>query len=221
MGLEYLLRLVVAGFCGALIGFERKSRMKEAGLRTHFLVAIGSALIMVVSEYGFLDMLGNSPNIRLDPSRLAAQVVSGIGFLGAGTIIVQRQSIRGLTTAAGLWSTSGIGLAIGAGMYWVGFGATILVLVGLEILDRGFKWLFVQRPRLLTLSLRDDTGALRKISRILEENEISISKFHIDTIEETTEVILEFELKIPRNISKEEILGWLAEIPSITDAQIR
>ncbi|MEV2280118.1 MgtC/SapB family protein [Paenibacillus larvae] len=113
---DMILRLLLAGVFGAMIGFERKSRLKEAGLRTHFLVAVGSALIMVVSKYGFFDVL-HVDGVELDASRVAAQVVSGIGFLGAGTIIVQRQAVRGLTTSAGLWATSGIGLTVGAGLY--------------------------------------------------------------------------------------------------------
>lgn len=109
---EFVLRLFVAGILGAIIGLEREYRAKEAGFRTHFLVSLGSALIMIVSQYGFQNVLG-MPSMSLDPSRVAAQVVTGIGFIGAGTIIIQRQFVRGLTTAAGIWVASGIGLAIG------------------------------------------------------------------------------------------------------------
>ncbi|MDN8674706.1 MgtC/SapB family protein, partial [Staphylococcus aureus] len=91
----------------------------------HFLVSLGSALIMIVSQYGF-SQIATMQNVSFDPSRVAAQVVSGIGFIGAGTIIIQKKFVRGLTTAAGLWATAGIGLAIGAGMYWVGIAATLL-----------------------------------------------------------------------------------------------
>lgn len=127
--IDFSLRLFVAGLMGVLIGLEREYRAKEAGYRTHFLVALGSALMMIVSQYGFMDVL-EKDLVRLDPSRLAAQVVSGIGFIGAGTIILlQKQVVRGLTTAAGVWATSGIGLAVGAGMYAIGITATVLVLV--------------------------------------------------------------------------------------------
>ena len=104
---DFALRLFVAGAMGVLIGLEREYRAKEAGYRTHFLVALGSALMMIVSQYGFMEVL-KTDLIRLDPSRIAAQVVSGIGFIGAGTIILQKQIVRGLTTAAGIWATSGI-----------------------------------------------------------------------------------------------------------------
>lgn len=135
---DFIIRLALAGVLGAIIGLERELRSKEAGLRTHFLVAVGSALIMIIPKYGFQDVLLDK-DIALDPSRIAAQVVSGIGFLGAGTIIIQKQYVRGLTTAAGIWATSGIGLTIGAGMYTVGLFASVLVLIGLEILSRVFK----------------------------------------------------------------------------------
>lgn len=135
---EFVLRLFVAGLLGAAIGLEREYRAKEAGYRTHFLVALGSALIMIVSQHGFYDVLC-LPGIGLDPSRIAAQVVTGIGFIGAGTIILNKQIVRGLTTAAGIWATSGIGLAVGAGMYWLAVSATLLTLAGLELLSLFFK----------------------------------------------------------------------------------
>lgn len=136
--MEFIIRLVIAGAMGALIGLDREYRAKEAGYRTHFLVSLGSALIMIVSQYGFADVLGKE-GVGLDPSRIAAQVVSGIGFIGAGTIILNKQIVRGLTTAAGIWATAGIGLAIGAGMYVLGISATILTLIGLEVLSLVFK----------------------------------------------------------------------------------
>ena len=130
---EAFLRLLLASAFGTVIGIEREYRSKEAGYRTHFLVALGSALIMIVSQFGFTDFAGQ-PGYRLDPARVAAQVVSGIGFIGAGTIIFQKSIVRGLTTAAGIWTTCGIGLAVGVGLYAVGAAATVLTLVGLEVL---------------------------------------------------------------------------------------
>ena len=112
---DLILRLCVAGLCGTVIGLDREYRVKDAGFRTHFLVALGSALMMIVSQYGFEGFLATHDGLRLDPSRIAAQVVSGIGFIGAGTIIIHRQLVRGLTTAASLWATAGIGLAAGWG----------------------------------------------------------------------------------------------------------
>ncbi|MCI5779644.1 MAG: MgtC/SapB family protein [Lentisphaeria bacterium] len=136
---ELILRLVVAGICGILIGLERELRAKEAGVRTHFLVCLGSALLMIVSVFGFIETAG-VPGIRgADTARIAAQIVSGIGFIGAGTIMVNRQSITGLTTAAGLWVVAGIGMAVGGGLYKVGICATLFVLLGLELLQMIFR----------------------------------------------------------------------------------
>ena len=138
LNMDFVIRLLVAGILGTIIGLDREYRAKEAGYRTHFLVSLGSALIMIVSQYGFQEIIKES-SVTLDPSRVAAQVVSGIGFIGAGTIIFQKQIVRGLTTAAGIWATAGIGLAVGAGMYTIGIAATVLTLVGLELLSYLFK----------------------------------------------------------------------------------
>lgn len=130
---ELILRIFVAALLGGLIGLEREYRAKEAGFRTHFLVALGSALFMIVSAYGFGDSLNNELQ-RWDVSRVAAQVVSGIGFIGAGTIIFRKDSnvVSGLTTAAGVWVVAAIGLACGGGLYKLAIASTLMVLVGLE-----------------------------------------------------------------------------------------
>ena len=133
MTLEFVLRIFVAALLGGVIGLEREYRAKEAGFRTHFLVALGSALFMIVSAYGFEDVV-SLPSHQLDVSRVAAQVVSGIGFIGAGTIIFHKSenAVRGLTTAAGVWVVAAIGLACGGGLYALAIAATVLVLAGLE-----------------------------------------------------------------------------------------
>jgi putative Mg2+ transporter-C (MgtC) family protein len=130
---EFILRIFVAAVLGSLIGLEREYRAKEAGFRTHFLVAMGSALFMIVSAYGFSEVPMTEAH-RWDVSRIAAQVVSGIGFIGAGTIIFRKSEniVSGLTTAAGLWVTAAIGLACGGGMYLLSIASTLMVLVGLE-----------------------------------------------------------------------------------------
>ncbi len=133
-----ILRLCAAGACGAVIGLDREYRVKDAGFRTHFLVSLGAALMMTVSQYGLAGFAAEHEDVRFDPGRIAAQVVSGIGFIGAGTIIVRRQLVRGLTTAASLWATAGIGLAAGTGMYGIAAVATLLTLFGLEALTLFF-----------------------------------------------------------------------------------
>lgn len=126
--LDYTLRIIAAIICGSLIGAERERRQKSAGIRTHIIVAMASALMMIVSKYGFFDVL-SVDGISVDASRIAASVVSAIGFLGAGVIFVRSESALGLTTAAGLWATVGVGIAFGAGMYSIGFIFTALMLV--------------------------------------------------------------------------------------------
>lgn len=126
--LEYLLRIFVAMICGGMIGFERERRVKSAGLKTHIIVSMGAALMMVVSKYGFWDVLVQE-TIKLDPSRMAAGIVSAIGFLGAGIIFTRGFRISGVTTAAGLWTTVGVGMALGAGLYFIGIVSTLLILL--------------------------------------------------------------------------------------------
>ncbi|MBR7004999.1 MAG: MgtC/SapB family protein [Bacteroidales bacterium] len=121
---NYILRIFVAGLLGGAIGFEREFRAKEAGVRTHFIVALGSALFMIISQYAFTG--------QFDHARVAAQVVSGIGFIGAGVIIFQKNVVRGVTTAAGLWVAAAIGLACGAGMYAVAIAAMLMTIICLE-----------------------------------------------------------------------------------------
>lgn len=130
----FIIRLILAVILGGMIGYERELRSKEAGLRTHILVALGAALIMMVSQYGFFAVI--QTNVRVDPSRIAAQVVSGIGFIGAGVIFKEQGSIKGLSTAAGLWGVAAIGLAVGSGLYSLAIAATVIVLVVFELLKR-------------------------------------------------------------------------------------
>lgn len=131
---ELALRIVVACILGALIGFERSKRLKEAGLRTHMIVCCASALMMIISKYGFADLsgeVGSSLSVikGSDPARIAAQVISGVSFLGAGVIFHNGNAVKGLTTAAGLWATAGIGIAIGSGMYFVGIFAAVVIAI--------------------------------------------------------------------------------------------
>ncbi|HKT98834.1 MAG TPA: MgtC/SapB family protein [Paraburkholderia sp.] len=155
---ELISRLVLAAALGSVIGFERERLSWAAGLRTHMLVCVGSALIMIVSAFGFADVLG-AEHVVLDPSRMAAQVVSGIGFLGAGSILLRGEIVRGLTTAASLWSVAAVGLAVGGGLYTAAIAATIIILIilaGIKPLERRFIT-FRQRRR---ISLLVDHGAL-------------------------------------------------------------
>lgn len=138
---EILLRLAVAAALGSLVGFERERLLWAAGIRTHMLVCVGSCLIMVVSAYGFAGVLGQEHTV-LDPSRVAAQVVSGIGFLGAGSILARGEIVKGLTTAASIWTVAAIGLAIGGGLYFAGVASTIVILIilaGVKPLEEAYR----------------------------------------------------------------------------------
>ncbi len=127
--LDFILRLAVSMVCGGLIGLERERRMKNAGLRTHIIVALSASLMMIVSKYAFMDIVTlEGMRLQVDGSRIASAVVQAIGFIGAGVIYIRRENAVGLTTAAGLWATVGIGLAIGAGLYEIGVIATFFIL---------------------------------------------------------------------------------------------
>ena len=160
---ELCVRLIVSCFCGALIGWERSQRFKDAGVRTHIIVCCASALIMIVSKYAFFDLA--DPGLAAlagtkgaDPARIAAQVVTGISFLCTGVIFKQGISVRGLTTAAGIWFTSGIGLTIGSGLYFLGVFATVLIML-LQFLMHHYKvGLDSFTTNNIRLVVRDDTG---------------------------------------------------------------
>ena len=173
MILDFVWRLVLAAIFGTIIGLDREYREKEAGFRTHFLVSLGSALMMIVSQYGFSEILTHD-GVSLDPSRIAAQVVSGIGFIGAGTIIFNHQIVRGLTTAASLWATAGIGLTAGAGMSWLALAATILTLVALEGLSLVFRSLGSRRM-VVVFSASDRTGVADTLDRIRTDGYMVVS----------------------------------------------
>ena len=136
--LEFLIRLLLSAALGALVGLERSKQQKEAGVRTHCIIACTSALFMILSKYAFVDTAIGADGLRgADPARIAAQVVSGISFLGAGVIFKNGNSIRGLTTAAGMWGTAAIGMAVGAGMYWLGL-IEAAILVAIQIILHRF-----------------------------------------------------------------------------------
>lgn len=217
--LDFALRLFVAGAMGVLIGLEREYRAKEAGYRTHFLVALGSALMMIVSQYGFMDVL-KTDLIRVDPSRIAAQVVSGIGFIGAGTIILQKQIVRGLTTAAGIWATSGIGLAVGAGMYAIGIAATLLVLLGLETLSYFFKSIGL-RNMMIDFST-DDKEAIKRVSQVFNTRNYIVVSYEMKEVPLNGKICYHVSMVVKAKRMNEEglLLLFLQDFPDITVSRI-
>ncbi|MBC2227400.1 MgtC/SapB family protein [Listeria seeligeri] len=212
---DFILRLVIAGILGAVIGLDREIRAKEAGFRTHFLVSLGSALIMIVSQYGFSE-IATMQTVSFDPSRVAAQVVSGIGFIGAGTIIIQKKFVRGLTTAAGLWATAGIGLAVGAGMYWVGIAATLLTLIGLEFLSIIFKS-FVLHTISLIYSTNDEANLIKITDKIKQNNQQIISyNTEKETIAENLIFKVNIVIKTKNKNEESELFHFIQNLPHTT-----
>ncbi|WP_321993605.1 MgtC/SapB family protein [Clostridium butyricum] len=206
--LDYLLRLFIAAVCGMAIGYERKNRMKEAGIRTHFIVAIGAALIMIISKYGFQDQIG-WPNMSLDPSRIAAQVVTGVGFLGAGVIFMQKQTIVGLTTAAGVWVTAAIGLSIGSGLYFVGIAATVITILGQILLHGKIRFLSSPRTETLMLQIVDDADSIKFLQDIFEDNEIIILNLKSKRDEKSSLINVEVVIRVYESFNMTKFLNIL------------
>ena len=209
---ELILRLVVSCVLGGLIGLEREGLNRPAGFRTHILVALGSTLIMLISIYGF----SNSPGPH-DPARLAAQVVSGIGFLGAGTIMKEGLSVKGLTTAASLWVVAAIGLSSGAGFYVGAVATTVLVYVTLVFFTR-LERSYLHRDHYvrLTLVMLDTAGQLGKIGTVLGRREISMRNIctsHVDAEED--QVHVQLEVKLPHGVTMLHVLSDLGEVPGV------
>jgi putative Mg2+ transporter-C (MgtC) family protein len=187
---DTVIRLSVAAALGSLIGFERERLLWSAGIRTHMLVSVGACLFMIVSAYGFQSIM-QSPHVMLDPSRIAAQVVSGIGFLGAGSILLRGNSVRGMTTAASIWSVAALGLAAGGGLYFAATVSTaiiLLILAGLKPLED----LYRARIQSCVLHMRSERGALPfdMIKKVLRVRGGQVKRLEIlpaeDDLEDTT-----------------------------------
>lgn len=210
--INLIFRIIISCVCGILIGFERKNRAKEAGVRTHCIVACASALMMIISKYGFYDIIQtaslNGIDARLDPSRLAQGIVTGVGFLGAGMIYIQRGSIRGLTTASGIWATCGIGMAIGAGMYIVGIAATVIILVIQFTLHHKTKFMTQHKIRSLLVYNVNEEDFQSSMTCLLNEKGINISEVSIKRNEDNTYDYTLF-LDMPESIKEEDIVKSL------------
>lgn len=196
---EWILRIVIAALCGCLIGYERSSRNKGAGMKTHAIISLGSALLMIISKYGFSD-IGDA-----DGSRIAAQIVSGVGFLGAGVIFVRHGTVSGLTTAAGMWATSGVGMCISSGLYDIGMMTTILI-VGIQTLfHHGFFLKMTQSSQNMRLEIMNEKGALKSIQDILYRNKLTIHEMRIEKISQQT-ISLDIEIIVSQDFDKEQFM---------------
>ncbi len=207
----YIFRLLLASICGIIIGLERKNRSKEAGIRTHCVVACAAALMMLISKYAFFDVIGegmyNGVEVRLDPSRVASTIASGIGFLGAGMIFVHKNTITGLTTAAGVWATSGVGMAIGSGMYVIGIAATFIIIISQIIFHKNYKWLKNNTIKKLNVySVNSDNFQSEFIDN-LKDNNIVIHDVSISKKEEGKDFT--FLIEMPNTVNEETILDMV------------
>ncbi len=176
-----LLRIGIALLCGAVLGLERERLERAAGLRTHALVAVSSSLLMIVSAYGFADVMGVG-QVTLDPSRVAAQVVSGIGFLGAGVIIFRKNTISGLTTAASVWSAAAVGLACGGGLFWAAAIVTAAILV-IQIALRFVEYRFFahHQPSTVSVRMKHAPGQIAAVERVVLESGVPLRGLRLRT----------------------------------------
>ncbi|WP_044746987.1 MgtC/SapB family protein [Bacillus alveayuensis] len=212
-----LMRLIIAATLCGFIGLEREVKRHPAGFRTHLLVGVGACLMMLLSLYGFDEYIENNEHIQFDPARIPSYVISGIGFLGAGTILVKGVTVRGLTTAASIWVVAGLGLVIGAGMFLLAFFTTAIVLLSLIFLNKFEPFIY-------------NKGNKRRIKAILKENELeqiiqeleklkcTICKMYLSNTrfskEKTTLYYYVFEIKIPKR-KKDVIFEQISKIKGV------
>ena len=215
---EYLVRMVVAVLCGALVGLERSKRQKEAGIRTHIIVSLGAALLMIVSKYGFFDVVIYD-SIQLDASRLASNIITSIGFLGAGVIFLKGGSVKGLTTSAGLWTIAGVGTAIGAGLYTVGLFAAGLVILIQFILHRYNLSSETISSNEILIRLEDDNDIINSIKKKFVDRNILVQEFSLKRNEDSTVTLL-LTVKMNENVALEELLTMAHEIPQIKEVSV-
>lgn len=216
--LEYFLRIVFAAFFGAAIGFERKNRLKEAGVRTHLIVCLGSALMMVISKYGFSDIV-NLAGYKVDPTRVAAQIVTGIGFLGAGMIFVRKQTVNGLTTAAGVWATAGIGMAIGSGLYFIGMVSAVLIIFLQIVLHKNADFFHIPLSESIEMKVVNRPDVLKDLRDVFRDRNIEIINIKVENIDERT-IGIDLLAKFPHNYHVDEIMLMFNNLDYIISVEL-
>lgn len=208
---EIFLRLIIACVLGGLIGWEREVHDRPAGFRTHILVSVGSTLIMIVSLAMYYSFINTA-----DPGRIAAQVVSGIGFLGAGTIIRQGVSIRGLTTAASLWATAGIGLACGMGMYFSAFVTTGLVFISLMFLNKlEFRFSSKDAKKVIEIRAMDRPGLLGDLGQVLGDHGLNIGNISMEQNSEDELLRVCFQVCLSSEVDLNLLREKVYQIPGV------
>ena len=219
-----VVRLVVAAILGGIVGIERGSGDRPAGFRTHILVCVGSALFMLVSMYGFDDVAPTTAvhetdlGARRDSARIAAQVVSGIGFLGAGTILHEGLTIRGLTTAASLWMVSAIGLAVGSGMFFLSAMATVITMITLVTFhtwEKRFAANSRSDRRFVRVTTSNRNGAITDITSYLSLNGIQVKSMNVKKNKDKHSLIIDLYLKIGKNVDGADYIRGLQSIEGV------
>ena len=208
------VRLILASCCGLCIGIERTNRLKDAGIRTHLIVCMGAALMMLVSKYGFFDVSPLTEFFKADVSRVASSVVSGVGFLGAGIIFERNRSVTGLTTAAGIWTTAGIGMAMGAGMYLIAGAGTIIIITAQSLLHNEH----IIGGGLMFLVLRID-GRNGTVSQTVQQIQALGGELVDLTVTQKKNDIIRVEMRIKpgKNVDQLTIIGELEKLPWVLE----
>ncbi|MBI2875258.1 MAG: MgtC/SapB family protein [Candidatus Tectomicrobia bacterium] len=216
--LEITLRLLLAALLGGMVGLERERKNQLAGFRTHIILCVGSALVMMISIY----VAENAdPSAQTDPSRIAAQVVSGVGFLGAGAILRLGGSVKGVTTAASIWTMAAIGLAVGAGFYYGAAMATGIILLALAILGKIESSLLLgKRERNFTLTVVDTPGILGKVESALHPHNISLTNIRINKNGLANRLEIQATIEIPKGADLAQVSNSLASIGEVLEVEI-
>lgn len=215
---EFLVRLLIGVICGGAVGLERSHRQKEAGTRTHIIVSVGSVLMMLVSKYGFFDVI-QFDSVSVDASRIAANIITGISFLGAGVIFLKGGAIKGLTTSAGLWTTAGIGLAIGAGMYTVGIFSTVLVVSIQYLLHRFNLSSETTSSNEITVVCENKENIIDDIKNKFMDRNIMVQEFSIKKNADNT-VTLILTVKLSENVALDELMTMAHTVPEIKELSV-
>lgn len=215
----YLLRMMLATLCGAFIGLERTKRSKEAGIRTHCIIAGAAALFMIISKYGFADMAFIEGSRGADPARIAAQVVTGISFLGAGVIYKNGNTVRGLTTAAGVWATAAVGMACGSGLYWVCLFMTVLI-IGVQLVMHHFNVGYDAYSNGEIRITLVDTPEIRKVLKEKQQElGISIVSSRVTTCADNT-LNMVLQVRMKNNIRFSDVLKFMDDHPEIKSLSV-
>ncbi|MBE5907449.1 MAG: MgtC/SapB family protein [Lachnospiraceae bacterium] len=200
MEVEFLIRLGLTCVCGLLVGIERTRQQKAAGMRTYLIVAIGACVYAIVSKYGFVDVVGKGA-VHVDVSRVCSSIVSGVGFLGAGTIFMREDRIEGLSTSAGIWGIAAVGTAIGIGMYFPAVATTVIILLVQVSLHTGGKSFFdVKGKGRIVIDIDDKMSSLRQIEKIMEERNIDILYTEME-VHKDHQLTYRFRVNLPEGLN--------------------